>query len=398
MEDKTPTAASPEYDHLLMISALLLLGLGLVMVFSASGVLASDKYHDPAFFLKKQLIYAVVGVGLMLVIRRIPYQLYNRLVYLIVLISLILLILVLIPGIGVRIRSASRWIKFGPLVIQPSEFAKLAIIIFLAYSMARKQEKIRYFSIGFLPHIVVAGIFILLIEKEPDFGTALALAGITFLMLFVGGTRLTHILLVTLIASPLVVYVILKNKMRLERVVTFIDPWKYAQESGYQLVHSLYAIGSGGFWGLGIGKSREKLFYLPDSHTDFIFSILSEELGFLGTITVISLFAILIIRGLIISIRAQDTFGAYLAMGLTSLIGLQAAINMAVVSGLMPTKGLSLPFLSYGGSSLLVNMIAIGILLNISSQTQSQQPKDLYHRETNLLTGNQKPEIRNRAA
>jgi cell division protein FtsW len=398
MEDKTPTAASPEYDHLLMISALLLLGLGLVMVFSASGVLASDKYHDPAFFLKKQLIYAVVGVGLMLVIRRIPYQLYNRLVYLIVLISLILLILVLIPGIGVRIRSASRWIKFGPLVIQPSEFAKLAIIIFLAYSMARKQEKIRYFSIGFLPHIVVAGIFILLIEKEPDFGTALALAGITFLMLFVGGTRLTHILLVSLIASPLVVYVILKNKMRLERVVTFIDPWKYAQESGYQLVHSLYAIGSGGFWGLGIGKSREKLFYLPDSHTDFIFSILSEELGFLGSITVISLFAILIIRGLIISIRAQDTFGAYLAMGLTSLIGLQAAINMAVVSGLMPTKGLSLPFLSYGGSSLLVNMMAIGILLNISSQTQSQQPKDLYHRETNLLTGNQKPEIRNRAA
>jgi cell division protein FtsW len=382
MEDKTPTAASPEYDHLLMISALLLLGLGLVMVFSASGVLASDKYHDPAFFLKKQLIYAVIGVVLMLVVRRIPYQMYNRLVYIILLISLILLILVLIPGIGVRIRSASRWIKFGPLVIQPSEFAKLAIIIFLAYSMARKQEKIRYFSIGFLPHLVVAGIFILLIEKEPDFGTAMALAGITFLMLFVGGTRLTHILLVVLSASPLVVYVILKNKMRLERVVTFIDPWKYAQESGYQLVHSLYAIGSGGFWGLGIGKSREKLFYLPDSHTDFIFSIMAEELGFLGVVTVLSLFVILILRGLIISLRAQDNFGAYLAMGLTALIGLQAAINMAVVSGLMPTKGLSLPFLSYGGSSLLVNMIAVGILLNISSQTQSQEPKESFRRET----------------
>ena len=216
MEDKTPAAASPEYDHLLMISALLLLGLGLVMVFSSSGVLASDKYHDPAFFLKKQLIYAVLGVGLMLFVRRIPYHTYNRLVYVILFISLVLLILVLIPGIGVRIRSASRWIKFGPLVIQPSEFAKLAIIIFLAYSMARKQEKIRFFSIGFLPHIVVAGIFILLIEKEPDFGTAMALAGITFLMLFVGGTRLTHIFLAVLSASPLVVYVILKNKMRLE--------------------------------------------------------------------------------------------------------------------------------------------------------------------------------------
>ncbi len=379
MEDKTPAAASPEYDHILMISALLLLGLGLVMVFSASGVLASDKYHDPAFFLKKQFIYAVLGIALMLFVRRIPYHNYNRLVYVILFVSLLLLVLVLIPGIGVRIRSASRWIRFGPLVIQPSEFAKLAIIIFLAYSMARKQEKIRYFSIGFLPHIVVAGIFILLIEKEPDFGTAMALAGITFVMLFVGGTRLTHIFLAILSASPLVVYVIIKNKMRLERVVTFIDPWKYAQESGYQLVHSLYAIGSGGFWGLGIGKSREKLFYLPDSHTDFIFSIISEELGFIGVITVLSLFAILIIRGLIISIRAQDIFGAYLAMGLTTLIGLQAAINMAVVSGLMPTKGLSLPFLSYGGSSLLVNMIAIGILLNISSC--SKQPGEPLRRE-----------------
>jgi cell division protein FtsW len=380
MEDKTP-APSPEYDHLLMISALLLLGLGLVMVFSASGVLASDKYHDPAFFLKKQLVYAAVGVGLMFFVRRIPYQTYDRLVYVILFISLVLLILVLIPGIGVRIRSAARWIKLGPLVIQPSEFAKLAIIIFLAYSMARKQEKIRFFSIGFLPHIVVAGIFILLIEKEPDFGTAMALAGITFLMLFVGGTRLTHIFLAVLSASPLVVYVILKNKMRLERVTTFLDPWKYAQESGYQLVHSLYAIGSGGFLGLGIGKSREKLFYLPDSHTDFIFSILAEEVGFIGVLIVFSLFAILIIRGLIISLRAQDNFGAYLAVGLTSLIGLQAAINLAVVSGLMPTKGLSLPFLSYGGSSLLVNMVAIGILLNISSQ--SRQPHEPRRRETN---------------
>jgi cell division protein FtsW len=380
MEAKTP-APSPEYDHLLMISALLLLGLGLVMVFSASGVLASDKYHDPAFFLKKQLVYAAVGVGLMFFVRRIPYQTYDRLVYVILFISLVLLILVLIPGIGVRIRSAARWIKLGPLVIQPSEFAKLAIIIFLAYSMARKQEKIRFFSIGFLPHIVVAGIFILLIEKEPDFGTAMALAGITFLMLFVGGTRLTHIFLAVLSASPLVVYVILKNKMRLERVTTFLDPWKYAQESGYQLVHSLYAIGSGGFLGLGIGKSREKLFYLPDSHTDFIFSILAEEVGFIGVLIVFSLFAILIIRGLIISLRAQDNFGAYLAVGLTSLIGLQAAINLAVVSGLMPTKGLSLPFLSYGGSSLLVNMVAIGILLNISSQ--SRQPHEPRRRETN---------------
>ncbi|AEB08484.1 putative lipid II flippase FtsW [Desulfobacca acetoxidans] len=368
MKDTTPASAPPECDHLLMIAPLLLLGIGLVMVFSSSGVLAVDRYQDPTFFLKKQLLYAVLGTGLMLFIRRIPYQLYNRLAYLILFISLFLLIIVLIPGVGVRIRSASRWLRLGPLVIQPSEFAKLAIIIFLAYSMARKQEKIRYFSIGFLPHIIIAGIFIVLIEKEPDFGTAMALAGITFLMLFVGGTRLTHIFLAVIAASPLVVYVILKNKMRLERMTTFIDPWKNPQEAGYQLVHSLQALGSGGFWGLGIGKSREKLFYLPDSHTDFIFSILAEEIGFLGVLIVICLFLIILMRGIAASLKAQDNFGAYLAIGLTALIGLQAAINMAVVSGILPTKGLSLPFLSYGGSSLIVNMVAIGILLNISSQ------------------------------
>lgn len=375
MAEQTPSAPAPEYDHLLMLSALLLMGLGLIMVFSASGVVAFDRYQDSAYFLKKQLLFAILGLLLMLFIRRVPYQTYNRYVYGILLISVILLILVLIPGIGVRIRSAARWIKFGPLVIQPSEFAKLAIIIFLAYSMARKQEKIQYFSIGFLPHIIVAGIFILLIEKEPDFGTALSIAGITFLMLFVGGTRLTHILLAILAASPLVVYVIIKNQMRIGRIVTFLNPWKYAQDQGYQLIHSLYAIAGGGFLGLGIGKSREKLFYLPDAHTDFIYSILNEELGLVGAVIVIGLFLILIVRGFIISLRAPDMFGSYLAMGLTSLIGLQAAINMAVVSGLMPTKGLSLPFLSYGGSSLLVSMMAIGILMNISSQIRQPQEK-----------------------
>lgn len=379
MAEQAPNAPAPEYDHYLMLAALLLLGLGLIMVFSASGIVAYDRYQDSAYFLKKQLIFALLGVGLLLFIRRIPYQTYNRYVYLILLVSLILLIMVLIPGLGVRIRSASRWLKFGPIVIQPSEFAKLAIIMFLAYSMARKQEKIQYFSIGFLPHIIVSGIFILLIEKEPDFGTALSVAGITFLMLFVGGTRITHILLAVAVASPLLIYVILKNQMRIGRIVTFLDPWKYAQDSGYQLIHSLYAIASGGLVGLGIGKSREKLFYLPDAHTDFIYSILNEELGLIGALTVISLFGIVIIRGFIISLRAPDIFGSYLAMGLTSLIGLQAAINMAVVSGLMPTKGLSLPFLSYGGSSLLVNMIAVGILLNISSQRQG--PPGSWRRE-----------------
>lgn len=357
-------------DQLLLVVTLLLVGIGIVMVYSASGVLAATRHQDTAYFLRKQLIAAGLGLAVLIILSRVPYQLYQKLVYPILGLSLLLLILVLIPGVGVKVRSASRWLRFGPLVIQPSEFAKLAIIIFLAYSMARKHEKIRDFSIGFLPHIIVAGIFILLIEKEPDFGTAMALAGITFLMLFVGGTRLTHIFLGFLVGAPVIAYAILKNKMRLERLTTFWDPFQYAQDAGYQLVHSLYALGSGGFWGLGLGKSREKLFYLPDSHTDFIFAILTEELGFFGGFVVLSLFLILVFRGLAISLRARDLFGAYLATGMTVLLGLQAAINMAVVSGILPTKGLSLPFLSYGGSSLLVSMAAVGILLNISAQAR----------------------------
>jgi cell division protein FtsW len=368
MDDKLSAPVNIEYDHVIMIVPLLMLTLGLIMVFSSSGVLAYDRYNDPYYFLKKQAIYAAMGLGLMLVVRKIPYQIYERWVYLILLVSLITLILVLIPGLGMRIRSASRWLKLGPIVIQPSEFAKLAIIIFLAYSLTQKQEKMKAFSIGFLPHIVVSGIFILLIEKEPDFGTAIVLAGIVFMLLFVGGTRLTHIFLTVLALSPLVAYVIMKNKMRMDRMTVFLDPWKYAQDSGYQLKHSLLAIGSGGFWGVGIGKSKEKLFYLPDSHTDFIFSILSEELGFIGVLIVMGLFAVLVYRGITLSLRARDLFGSYLALGLITLIGLQAALNIGVVSGLFPTKGMSLPFFSYGGSSLLVNMIAIGILLNISSQ------------------------------
>lgn len=372
MADGSKPQTKNEYDPIILIIASLLVSIGLVMVFSASGVLAFDRYQDPYFFLRKQAVFVPVSLVIMLAVRRIPYQLYYRLVYPILIISLITLIL-LFTGLGVTIRSATRWLRVGPVLIQPSEFAKLAIIIFLAYSMARKQEKMKYFAIGFIPHILVAGVFIILIEKQPDFGTAMTITGIVFLMLFVGGTRLTHIFLSGLALAPLVIYAIIRDPKRLERVVTFCDPWKYKQDSGYQLIHSLYAIGSGGFWGLGIGKSQQKLFYLPDAHTDFIFSIIAEEIGFLGVALVISLFVILVIRGISWSLRAPDTFGTYLALGLVTLIGLQAGLNMGVVSGLLPTKGMSLPFISYGGSSLLVNMTAVGILLNISAQAQKYQ-------------------------
>jgi cell division protein FtsW len=275
---------------------------------------------------------------------------------------------VFVPVIGARVRSAARWVRLGPITVQPSEFAKLGMVLFLAYSLARKQEKMKYFAIGFLPHMLVAGLFIGLIGKEPDFGTAITLGVIVITMLFVGGTRLTHILLAAAGGGVLAGLMVMKDPKKFARFLSFMDPWKHGQDVGYQLKQSLLAIGSGGLAGLGPGHSRAKLFYLPDAHTDFILSIFTEEVGFLGFILVMALFVILVSRGIWISLRAPDSFGSYLALGLTLVIGLPAVINMGVVSGLLPTKGLSLPFFSYGGSCLLATMLAVGILLNISSQ------------------------------
>jgi cell division protein FtsW len=216
-------------------------------------------------------------------------------------------------------------------------------------------------------------LFIALILKEPDFGTSMTLAGIVFIMLLVGGTRFTYILISFSLAIPAAVVMVLKDPKKFSRILSFLDPWKYGQDVGYQLKQSLLAIGSGCLWGMGPGQSRAKLFYLPDAHTDFILAIFSEELGFMGVLLIVALFTLLVYRGLLVALRAPDAFGSYLALGLTLLIALPACINMGVVSGILPTKGLSLPFLSYGGSSLLVNLLAVGILLNISSQIKRPQ-------------------------
>ncbi len=368
MPERVDAVSSSQYDYALLTSALALVSLGLTMVFISSTVMANSQYQDPYFFVKRQTIYALVGVGVMVLGRSIDYHVYKRWVYWLLFLSLISLILVFVPGIGAKVRGAARWLRFGPVTVQPSEFAKLAMVIFLAYSLARKQEKMKYFAIGFLPHMIVAGLFIALIGKEPDFGTALTLAGIVFIMLLVGGTRITYMLFSFSLGTFLAVIMVLRDPKKLDRVISFLDPWKHGQDAGYQLKQSLLAIGSGGIFGMGPGQSRAKLFYLPDAHTDFILSIFSEELGFIGVVLILALFTLLVYRGLLVSLRAPDAYGSYLALGLTLLIGLQAGINMGVVSGMLPTKGLSLPFLSYGGSSLLVNLLAVGILLNISSQ------------------------------
>ena len=370
MEAETNVTAAPAVhgDLILLASAFSLMFLGLAMVFVASNVMAQTNYGDPFYFVKRQGMYAVLGVGALFLGRKINYQKYQRWVYPFLFISLICLILVFIPGIGGKVRGAARWIRLGPFTLQPSEFAKIAVVLFLAYSFARKREKMKFFAIGFLPHMLVSGLFIGLIGIETDFGTALTLAAIVFTLLFVGGTRLTHIILSLGAVIFLAVMAVLKDPKKFDRILSFLDPWKHGADVGYQLKQSLLAIGSGNLWGLGPGQSRAKLFYLPDAHTDFILSIFSEELGFLGFLLVMALFTTLVIRGLRLSLKAPDIFGSYLALGLTLVIGLPAAINMGVVSGILPTKGLSLPFLSYGGSSLIASMLAVGILLNISSQ------------------------------
>ncbi len=365
-----PAAPAPHYDQILLVSACSLVALGLGMIFIASNVMAQTQYQDPYYFLKRQGVYATLGLGALLWARTVDYHRYQRWVYRFLFLCLVCLILVFVPGIGGKVRGAARWLRLGPLTLQPSEFAKLALVLFLAYSLARKQEKMKHFAIGFLPHMMVAGLFIGLIGLEPDFGTALTLAGLVFIMLFVGGTRLTHILLALGGGGTLACMMVLKDPKKFDRILSFLDPWKYGQDVGYQLKQSLLAIGSGCLVGLGPGQSRAKLFYLPDAHTDFILAIFSEELGFLGVILILTLFVILISRGFLTSLRAPDSFGSYLALGLTLLVGLQAAINMGVVTGLFPTKGLSLPFLSYGGSSLLATLLAVGVLLNISSQVK----------------------------
>lgn len=365
---QSPEATQHSYDHIILICALTLVALGLTMVLNASTVMAQSEYHDPYFFIKRQALYAVLGLVVLYLGRSINYHRYERLAYPFLFLTLICLLLVFTPGIGGKVRGAARWIKLGPFNVQPSEFTKLAVALFLAYSLTKKQDKMKVFSIGFVPHMVVAGIFIVLVGLEPDFGTAITIAAIVFTMLFVGGTRLTHILLALGSGVGMAVIMVLRDPKKMGRVFSYLDPWKYGQDVGYQLKQSLLAIGSGGLWGVGPGQSRAKLFYLPDAHTDFIISIFSEETGFIGVMLILILFAVLVYRGFLTSLRAQDSFGSYLALGLTLLIGLPAVINLGVVSGIFPTKGLSLPFLSYGGSSLLANLLAIGILLNISSQ------------------------------
>ena len=353
-------------DKWMLLAVVALLALGMTMVLSTSYLHSQERYGDGTYFFRKQAIAMSAGIVALISCSMVPATLYRRLAYPLLALSFIILVMVLIPGIGVSRGGARRWIMFPGFAFQPSELAKLAIVVYLAHSLAKKQEKIRTFAIGVLPHLIVSGAFAVLLLLEPDFGTALILTMLLYSMLFIGGVRVSHLLATGLLALPVLAYVALTAEYRLRRLLSFLDPWSDATGSGFHVVQSLIAFGSGQWLGRGLGESRQKLLYLPEAHTDFVYSVIGEELGLIGALVVLALFGVIIVRGLRLTAKIEEPFDQYLAFGLTVLIGLQALIHMGVVMGLMPTKGLVLPFISYGGSAMMINLMEAGILLGLS--------------------------------
>ncbi|MBI3620955.1 MAG: putative lipid II flippase FtsW [Nitrospirae bacterium] len=352
---------------LVIVVALLLVG-SVVMVYSASSAVAMERYDDAGYFLKRQLLWVGVGVLAMAVTAQMNVWGWQRLALPLLLLSAALLALVLLPSIGTTVNGARRWLRLSGWSVQPSELAKLAVICYLARYLAAHADRIAEFRRGVLPPLIICGALVMLVLAEPDFGTASVIAILTLLLLFVGQVRLSHLGALALAAAPAAALLIASSPYRRQRFLAFLNPWENAQTSGFQIVQSLLAMGRGGVGGLGLGESRQKLFFLPEPHTDFIFSVIGEELGLIGTVVVLALFLVFFWRGLVIAQRAEEPFLRYLAVGITAMIGVQALLHMAVVIGLLPTKGLTLPLLSYGGSSLVVDLAAVGILLAICRQ------------------------------
>jgi len=361
------TQAGPRIsDPWLLVSALALTGFGLVMVYSSSSALAGKRYLDSAYFFKHQFVHVLLGLGVMTCLARLDYDRYRRWIWPTLGAVLLALVLVLIPGIGHRAGGAARWLRLGFVSLQPAELAKVALVLFLARYLADHQQEAKSLFKVFLPALGIACALVAPILAEPDLGMSLTLLGLTMVMLFVAGTRVSYLLVLAALAAPLIYRLVWLVPFRRDRVFAFLNPWEDPAGSGFQIINSFLALGSGGFWGTGLGGSRQKLFYLPEPHTDFILSVLGEELGLWGLVTVLSLFMVLIWRGVQAALNARDLFGTYLALGCTLIIGMQAFVNAAVVMGMLPTKGLTLPFLSYGGSSIIANFACVGLLLSVA--------------------------------
>ena len=345
-----------------------LTALGLVMVLNTSYFYAQERFGDPYLFARKHLMAMSVGLVAMVTAWRVPTHVLRRATYPLLLVALAALGAVLVPEVGVMRGGARRWLQFAGVTLEPSEVAKLAVALYLAHSLTKKADKVRRFWTGYLPHLVTTGLVAGLIVLEPDFGTSVLLVILLFVMLIANGARWSHLGLTGSLALPFVAFGAVTASYRWHRLTSFLDPWQDAQRSGFQLVQSLLAFGAGGAFGVGLGAGRQKMFYLPEAHTDFVFAVIGEELGLVGTLAVLATFALLAAGGLRLAWRHPDPYAANLALGLTALIALQAAVNMAVTVGLLPTKGLALPFLSYGGSALVANLAEMGILLSVARE------------------------------
>ena len=353
-------------DYTLLITVLLLLALGLIMVLSASSPTALAEGGSSYTYFIRQAIFAALGIFFMIIISKIDYRVYKRFYILAYIASIGLLALVMV--IGKESNGAKRWIYVTKsLSFQPSELVKLLMIVFYAGILTKNRDDLPHFLKGFLKHIIFIGPIAVLLLLEPHMSATMVIAGICCVMMLVAGCKFSHFTTTGLLAGvPALMFLITKAEYRLQRVTTFLDPWQDKLGDGWQIIQSLYAIGSGGLFGSGLGQSKQKYLYLPEPQNDFIFSVLAEELGFIGCVFVIILFAILIWRGVLVAMKAPDMFGSLLAVGITSLIAIQAIINIAVVTSSMPATGMPLPFFSYGGTALFILLCEMGVLLNIS--------------------------------
>lgn len=364
--DGTAAAAGPPFDGLLLLAILSLAAIGAVMVYSASAITAQQQLGDQFHYLKRQLLAGAIGVGLLVLALKLGHRRISALAYPLLGLSLLLLVLVLIPGVGKVAGGARRWLDLGLLRFQPAEAAKVALVLYLARSLARKRDRLGEFSIGFLPHALVTGLMAALVLAERDLGTVVIMGLVLFAMLFAAGVRVRWLLGAVALLAPLFWYLVASTPYRVQRFLAFLDPWGHRDGAGFQLVESLLGIGNGGWLGQGLGEGKGKLSYLPAAPTDFIAAVIAEETGLVGVVLVLGLYALVVWRGLRAARRASDAFACHAAVGLSTLVGGQALVNFAVVFGLLPTKGLTLPFISYGGSSLMTLLGAMGLLLSIS--------------------------------
>ncbi|MFP4168899.1 MAG: putative lipid II flippase FtsW [Desulfonatronovibrionaceae bacterium] len=363
---KNKTAAHPGFDYVLLASVLGLSAIGLIMVLSSSSLMAEKFWSNKYYFFEKQVVFTLLGLLVMSFFMYFPVRLLTRLKYVWLILVFALLILSVVSPWQVESGGASRWVSLGGVGLQPLEAAKAGLVIYLAYFFANKQHLVKTFSVGFLPPSVITGAMCVLLLLQPDFGGAVFLAGLLFFMSLIGGTRLMYLFPAAVLAVATGTAMIINSPYRFKRWFVFLDPFKDPSDSGYQLVQSLYGLGAGGVWGRGLGEGRQKLFFLPEAHNDFILAVLGEELGFIGISIVFLLLGLWMWRAFKISLDQDELEKRFLGCGLGLVVTLAALLNMAVVLGAVPPKGVAMPFISYGGSSLLISFFCAGVLLNLS--------------------------------